>query len=75
MPPSRCRPFTVLDAMILVAATAVGMVVILAVDWAIMAWGQTGRREPGWVDLLGMTLGYLWLASFGLALVQPQGPS
>jgi len=47
---------------------------VIAVVWAIMAWGRTGRREPGWIDRMGRMLGYLWLALFVLTLVQPPGP-
>ena len=47
---------------------------IVAVIWLLMAWGRIGRREPGWIDLLGRTLGYLWLAMLGLHIIQPQNP-
>ena len=33
MPAPRCRPFTVLDGMILVAATAVGLWLGRQIDW------------------------------------------
>ncbi len=42
------------------AAIAVGSA------WALLALSGRWRREPGWLDLLGVVLGVFWLVDLGL---------
>jgi hypothetical protein len=53
MPAPRCRPFTVLDAMILVAATAVGIWLgrstqdFVTSDWPVVEWPDYWGKDAG----------------------------
>jgi hypothetical protein len=64
----RCRPFKLIDAMILVAAAAVWMAVMRP-RWNqfLMVWTASGK-EPSWQSYIGIVQGGLSLALWMLTL-------
>ena len=73
MKPPKRRPFAVLDAMILVAATAVGFSILPSMffnptaimgGWLALWFSGRWRAEPGWIDRMSQVVGWEWITCF-----------
>jgi len=42
--------------------------ILIAGGWLTLALGRAGRRDPGWIDALGTSLGACWLGIVGIRL-------
>ena len=82
MPAPRCRPFTVLDAMILVAATAGGLCWLdeNALDNIRAAWRGEIAPTPAWLEYSGLGVRvaapawFAWTVALGLLRLRAPRP-